>query len=477
MPAIKAVKNDGTNIVLEESVVEAFETVLRGDLIKEGSPNYDEVRQVWNGLIDRRPALIVRCSGVADIIEAVNFVAAYKLLLSIRGGGHNVAGSAVCDGGIVIDLSLMKGIFVDPQKHTARAQGGVTWAELDRETQVFGLATPGGVVSTTGIAGLTLGGGIGHLRSKYGMSCDNLLSVDLITADGNFLTASETENSDLFWALRGGGGNFGVVTSFEFQLHPVGPTVFLCAPWYPAEIAGDVIRFWRDFCKTAPDELSTSAVFWSIPPAPDIPEEMHGKDIIIPMGAFCGPVEEGENIVKPLRELSTPLVDMSGPVPYTALQTAFDAFFPKGELLYYFKSLQLNTLDDEVIEAIAARAIHRPSLKTLVPIWYLGGAMSRVGATETAFGDRSSLFLLSIDTVWDNPKDTEENLFWARQFWADIKSYSSGAIYINFPGFGEEREDLVRAAYGANYDRLTALKKKYDPDNLFRVNQNIKPAT
>lgn len=477
MSGIKAIRNNGTNMVLPNSVVEEFETTLTGALVKAGDADYDDVRQVWNGLIDKRPALIVRCSGVADVMDAVNFAGTHQLLLSIRGGGHNVAGNAVCDGGMVIDLSLMKGIFVDPQKRTARAQGGVTWAELDRETQVFGLATPGGVVSTTGIAGLTLGGGIGHLRSKYGMSCDNLLSVDLVTVDGNFLTASETEHSDLFWALRGGGGNFGVATTFEFQLHPVGPTVFLCAPWYPAEMAKDVIRSWRDFCKTAPDELSTSAVFWSIPAAPDIPEEMHGKNIIIPMGVFCGPVEEGERIVKPLRELGTPLVDMSGPIPYTALQTAFDAFFPKGELLYYFKSLQLDNLDDEVIEVIATRAIDRPSSKTLVPIWYLGGAMSRVGAAETAFGDRSSLFLLSIDTVWDNPEDTEENLSWARQFWADMKSHSGGSIYINFPGFGEEKEDLVRATYGANYERLAALKKRYDPTNLFRMNQNIKPTT
>jgi len=475
MPEIKAVRNDGAGIVLEASVIEEFKTNLRGALVKEGDSDYDVVRQVWNGLIDRRPAIMVRCSGVADVIESVNFARTHRLLLSIRGGGHNVAGTAVCNGGMVIDLSQMKGIFVDPQKRTARAQGGVTWAELDRETQVFGLAAPGGVVSTTGIAGLTLGGGVGHLRSKYGMSCDNLLSVDIVTADGNSLTASKTENSDLFWALRGGGGNFGVVTSFEFQLHPVGPTVFLCAPWYPAEIAKDVIRFWRDFCKTAPDELSVSIVFWSIPPAPDFPEEMHGKNIIIPTAVFCGSIEEGERVVKPLRELGTPLADLSGPMPYTMLQTAFDAFFPKAELLYYFKSLQLKNFDDEVIEAIVPRAINRPSPKTMVPIWYFGGAMSRVGATETAYGDRSSLFLLSIDTVWDDPEETEKNLSWARQFWTDIKSYSTGAVFINFPGFGEEKEDMVRAAYGVNYERLVALKNKYDPANLFRMNQNIKP--
>lgn len=462
--------------VLTEQAIEEFESRFRGALIRPGDDGYEQARAVWNGMIDKKPALIACCTGVADVIEAVNLARTHGLLVSVRGGGHNVAGSAVNDGGLVIDLSPMKGIQVDPERRIARAQGGVTWGELDRETQVFGLAAPGGVVSTTGIAGLTLGGGVGWLRRKYGMSIDNLLAVDIVTADGRLLKASETENRELFWGIRGGGGNFGVVTSFEYRLHPVGPEVMLAAVMYPLEIAREVVTAWRDFMDSAPEEVSSQAVFWSVPAVPGFPEETHGRPVIVLAATHCGPAAEGERVLQPLRELGTPLIDLSGPAPYTQVQQLYDPFFPEGELSYYWKSLDLNRLDEEVIEAVIAAAWSRPSPLTLIPIWHHGGAMSRVGPEATAYGDRSAPFLLSIDTTWADPADTDENIRWTRRLWQEMHRFSSGGLYLNFPGLGEEGEALVRAAYGPEtYARLVALKTEYDPANLFRLNQNIKP--
>ena len=475
MSDLKVTTTAGAETVLEEAAVEEFKSSLRGELLRPGDDGYDKARAIWNGMIDKRPALIARCSGAADVIDAVNFARTHNLLLAVRGGGHNVAGNAVCDGGLMIDLSLMKGVRVDPGKRIARAQGGVTWGDLDRETQAFGLATPGGVVSTTGIAGLTLGGGFGWLRRKYGLSVDNLRSVDIVSADGQFLTASDTENTDLFWAVRGGGGNFGVVTSFEFSLHPVGPLVMLAVAMYPAEKATAFAPRWREFMATAADEVSSQMAFWSIPDIEAFPENARGKPVVIFLAVYAGPVEEGQQILQPLREFGTPLVDLSGPTPFTSVQSAFDPFFPKGERQYYWKSLYLDSLSDDAIAAIAARAIDRPSPMTLVNVWSMGGAMSRVPAEETAFGDRSAAFLLEISSTWADPQDSGRNIGWTRDFWADMKRFSSGGVYLNFPGLGEEGEDLVRAAYGANYERLVALKNKYDPQNLFRLNQNIKP--
>lgn len=462
---------------LSQRDLDVFASMLRGDCLRAGSDGYEEARRVWNGMIDRHPALIVRCAGVADVIDAVNFARTRRLLVAVRGGGHNVAGHAVCDGGIVVDLSLMKGIRVDPQTRTAHVQGGATWGDLDRETQAFGLATPGGVVSTTGVAGLTLGGGFGWLRGKHGLSCDNLLSVDIVTADGRFQTASQDENSELFWAIRGGGGNFGIVTSFEFRLHPVGPTVMFAAAMYPEARAAHVLRAWRDFMATAPDELTSMAQHWSIPPAPDIPVALHGKPVIIAAGLYAGPVDEGEQVTHPLREFDTPLVDLSGALPFTVVQSAFDPFFPQGEHLHYWKSIYLHGLGDEVIDAIVARADHRTSPQTMVNYWHMGAAVRRIEADETAFGDRSAPYLLEISSSWTDPRESGQHIEWTRDFWAAMKPFSPGGLYLNFPGFGEEGDDLVRAAYGANYQRLAELKKQYDPTNLFRLNQNIKPAT
>lgn len=462
--------------VLTEAEVQDFRSSLRGQLLTPSDQGYDEARQLWNGMHDKRPALIARCTGVADVIAAVNFARTHTLLVAVRGGGHNVAGSGSCDGGIMIDLSLLKGIWVDPKAKTVRVQGGVTLGELDRETQLFGLATPLGNVSTTGVAGLTLGGGLSHLRRKYGLAIDNLQSVDLVTADGQILTASEYENSELFWGIRGGGGNFGIVTSFEFRLHPVGPIVTLCAPWYPVDNAKEILSKWREFMKVAPEEFSSVALIWTVPAAPDIPEEHHGKRALVLAGVHCGPVEEGQRITQPLRELGTPMLDLSGPTPWTAVQSAFDPFFPKGQRQYYFKSRYLKDLEDETIDALLPRAINPPAPSVLIVIWHYGGAMQRVGNTETAFMGREAPFLLSVDAIWDAPGITEDVLAYSREYLAEMAPFSPGGLYVNFAGLGEEGENLVKDAYGTNYKRLVALKNKYDPTNLFRLNQNIKPS-
>lgn len=452
-----------------------FKQKLRGPLLVEGDDSYDEVRQLWNGMHDKRPALIARCSGVADVIEAVNFARTHNLLVAVRGGGHNVAGSGSCDGGIMIDLSLLKGIHVDAQAKTVRVQGGATIGDVDRETQVFGLATPLGNISTTGIAGLTLGGGLGNLRRKYGLAIDNLLSVDIVTAGGQVLSASENENAELFWGIRGGGGNFGVVTSFEYRLHPVGPLVTLCAPWYPVDNAKEVLCKWHEFMQDAPEEFSSFAAFWTVPAAPGIPEEHHGKRALILAGVHCGSLEEGARVIQPLRELATPLVDMSGQLPWTVVQSAFDPFFPKGERHYYFKSRYLKDLGGDTIAALLPYAIHPPAPSILIALWHYGGAMQRVADSQTAFMGRSAPFLLSVDCIWDDPKQTDEVLAYARAYLAEMEPYSPGGLYVNFAGLGEEGEKLVKAAYGANYERLVALKNQYDPTNLFHINQNIRP--
>lgn len=476
MSNLKVTTSDGGEAIIAAASVEEFRTALRGPLLTASDAAYDETRIIWNGMHDKRPSLIARCTGVADVIAAVNFARENNLLVAVRGGGHNVGGTASCDGGIMIDLSLMKGIHVDPKAKKVRVQGGVTLGEMDRETQVFGLATPGGNVSTTGVAGLTLGGGLGHLRRKYGLAIDNLLSVDMVTADGQAVTASQDENSDLFWGIRGGGGNFGIVTSFEFQLHPVGPMVTLCAPWYPVDNAKEMLTKWVAFMDSAPEEFSGLALFWTVPAAPDIPEEYHNKRALILAGVHCGSLAEGERVTRPLRELGTPMIDMSGPMPWTVVQSAFDPFFPKGMRQYYFKSCYLKGLDEAAIEALLPRAINPPVPPVLIAIWHYGGAMQRIGNSETAFMGREASFLFSVDAIWDDPTQNEEVIAYSREYLAEMEPHAMGGLYVNFAGLGEEGNALVRSAYGANYERLVALKNKYDPTNLFHLNQNIKPA-
>jgi FAD/FMN-containing dehydrogenase len=457
-----------------EALAGLRETV-RGPVLTPSDPGYDEARSIWNALIDRRPALIVQCSGAADVVDAVNFAREQALVLSIKGGGHNVAGNAVNDGGIVIDLSQMRGVHVDPESATVRVQGGATLGDVDRETQLFGLAVPFGVVSETGVAGLTLHGGAGHLRRKYGLSIDNLLSVDIVTADGQFRRASATENEDLFWAVRGAGSNFGVVTSFEFQAHPVGPMVMVGAIFYPFADAARILPAWRDFMAAAPEELSSLAICWSLPPAEPFPPELHGTPVVAVAAAYCGPVDEGERIVQPLRELAEPVVDASGPWPWLGLQSGFDAIFPKGELRYW-KSRALAELSDEAIGEIVELAGRRPAPLTDIVIWHHGGAMSRVDETETAYGGRDAQFLVTAEANWTDPAQNDEAIAWAREVWDAMERFSTGGVYLNFPGFGEEKEALAQAGYGENYERLRALKAEYDPENLFRMNINIPPA-
>lgn len=476
MVDLQVTTRTGEQSRLPGAAVEEFKQQMRGQVLCGGDDGYNEARQVWNGLIDRRPAMIAQCTGTADVIGAVNFARTHDLLVSVRGGGHNVAGSAVCDGGLMIDLSLMKGIYVDPQGRRARAQGGVTWGDMDREAQAFGLATPGGVVSTTGIAGLTLGGGLGWLRNKYGLCCDNLASVDIVTADGRLLRASADENAELFWGVRGGGGNFGVVTSFEFHLYPVGPEVMMCATMYALEDAHEVLPAWRDFVEDAPAEISSQAYFWGIPAMEGFPAELWHKPLLIVTAMYAGDAHEGERVLDPLRRLAAPVLDLSDRMPYVAAQGMFDPFLPKAQRYYYFKSIDLARLDDKVMNALIACAHDRPVSSVLLAIWHYGGAMQQVRPEESAFRSRHTPYLFSVDAIWDDPADTERVIAWSRAQVAAMRPYSSGGLYVNFSGFGEEGEALVRAAYGENYDRLARLKQQVDPTNLFHMNQNIRPA-
>ena len=457
------------------SGIEELADAIRGRILTPGDIEYEDARTVRNGLIDRRPGMIVRCRGAADVVDAVNFARNHNLLVSIRGGGHNVAGSAVNDGGIVIDLSEMRGVSVDPVKKTVRAQGGATWGDVDRETQLFGLATPGGVVSTTGVGGLSLHGGWGWLRRKYGYCVDNLVSAEIVTADGQVRTASDTENADLYWAIRGAGSNFGVVTSFEFQLHPVGPLVALAATAYAIEDGARVLPAFREYMESAPDEVSGAALFWGIPSDEHFPAELHGKTVCIIAAVHCGEPAEGEPVIAPLRELAEPALDLSGQMPYAMLQSAFDPFFPKG-WFYYWKSLYLNDLSAESMEEIIQLAMAKPTPNALMALWHLkGGAASQVAPDATAFGRRDRPYLLSLDTTWTDQADTDRCIAWTRNAWSSMQRFGPGGIYLNFAGFGEEKEALVRSSYGDNCDRLVELKTMYDPGNLFRMNNNIKP--
>lgn len=461
--------------VLDEATIQEFKVSLRGELIRPGDEVYDTARKIWNGMIDKHPALIARCTGVADVISAVNFARINELLVAVRGGGHNVAGNAVCDGGIVIDFSRMKGMRVDPTTHTARAQAGLVWGDFNHETQAFGLATTGGFISTTGIAGLTLGGGVGWLMRKYGLTCDNLLSVDVVTADGQLLTASKTENADLFWGLRGGGGNFGIATSFEYQLYPVGPMVLAGIVVHPASKAKEVLKFYQEYTATVPDELGSMIFLRTAPKVPFLPEHIHGTNVVAIGVCYAGPIEEGEQVVKPLREFGPPLVDIIRPMPYKVFHEMFDSDVPPG-LLVYWKSGYLESLSDDAIDAIIAHAWSTRLPRPFTILGHLGGALSRVGVDETSFGDRYGKYAIMINAMWTDPQESDEHIGWAREFFASTEPFSTGGVYVNF--LGNEGEKRVKAAYGeAKYERLVALKNKYDPTNFFSLNQNIKPRT
>ena len=459
---------------LNAEAVQRFANQIRGDLIASKDESYDEARAVWNGLIDKRPALIARCMGTGDVVDAVNFARENDLLVAVRSGGHNVAGNAVCDAGLVIDCSLMKGIHVNPGARTAHVQPGADWGDLDKETQLHGLVTPGGQVSITGVAGLTLGGGMGWLRRKWGLSCDNLRSVEIVTVDGQVRTASEDKNEDLFWAVRGGGGNFGIVTSFEFHLHPLGPEIYGALTIYPLEEAASVLRNWRDFALEAPDEVTCDALIWGMPPLPEVPAEMHWAPVVIIAGMYAGPVEEGERHLQPVSEMGTPMADMSAPQPYVTMQSDMDPLFADGQL-YYWKSLFAAKMSDELIDQVVALANEKPSKQCLFALRTLGGAMGEVPEEATAYGNRDAMFNISIDNTWQDPAHSDEMIGWTRKAWAGLREQTGGGVYINFAGLGEEEETLSKAAYQRNYERLREVKGKYDPDNFFRMNQNIKP--
>lgn len=450
---------------------------FRGEIIRPNDEAYGEARKVWNGMIDKFPAFIVRPKHNEDVITAIKFARQHNLLISVRGGGHNVAGHATNDGGLVIDLSSMKDIEVDPVSKTARVAGGVTWGELDAATQAYGLATPGGVYSKTGIAGLTLGGGLGWLRNKHGLSSDNLIRAEVVTADGRVVRANAAENSDLLWALRGGGGNFGVVTTFEYQLHSLGPDVMFVFVMHNGETVEDMqraVRFYRDFSTTAPDEVSTILALGQVPPDDHFPEELHLKPFSLFGGLYAGSIEDGKKALQPLLDFGKPLLDFSGIMPYIEAQQAFDADYPDG-LRYYWKSLNLHQLDEEAVKRIVDHARRQPSPLSTTDIWHIGGAVSRVSSDESAFYGRQAAFLLSPEANWIEKADDDANINWLRTFIDDMAPFSDGSRYLNFPGFQEEGDEMMQKAFGPQYAKLALLKQKFDPDNVFRLNQNIKP--
>ena len=455
---------------------ETLRAALRGELLEPGNPGFDNARVVWNAMIDRTPAAIARCCNAADVVASVNYARDQGLTISVRSGGHNVAGYAVCEGGLMIDLSLMNAVRVAPGLDQAFIEGGATWADVDAATTPFGRATPGGLISTTGVAGLTLSGGIGWLRGSHGLSCDNLLAADIVLADGRLVHTSASENADLLWALKGGGGNFGVVVNFEFQLHAVAPETMFCAPLYAEEQANEILPKWRDFMATAPDEISGLAEFSTIPNDTAYPEETWGRRVLALATVYDGPADIGERLTMPLRQLATPLLDFSGPMPYRVLQSLYDAIFPKGRDRCYWKSTYLTGLDDVMIADITKGLALRPSEMTYASIWKFGGAVQRVTADATAFGDRSMPFMFSLDAIWSTKDDDKKNITWVRELWQHMQRHSTGRMYLNFPGLGEG-DNLVRDAFGAEgYLRLQAIKRKYDSANVFRMNQNIAPA-
>ena len=454
--------------------VQEFAARVRGEVITPGDEGYDTARQVWNAMIDRYPALIVRCASVADVLNALSFARTHHLVVAVRGGGHNVAGNGTCDDGMVLDLSPMKSMRIDPVRRIARAGAGLTWGEFDHETQAFGLALTGGIQSTTGIAGFTLGGGFGYLARKHGLTCDNLVSADVITADGQFLTASASEHADLYWGLRGGGGNFGIVTSFEFRLFPLGP-VLGGMVIYPEARAREVLHFYREYVTTVPDELFTIPLFSTAPAAPHVPPHLHGKAVFNIFLCYAGHPEEGERILHPLRTFGPPEVDLVRTRPYTEMQTLLDAANPRGRFNYW-KAEYLSGYSDEAIDTLIDYAGRKPSPYSKILLSHLQGAISHVGHDETAYIHRTAPFLLNINAMWTDPHEFDKHIGWARDFWAAMQPFSAGGVYVNF--LSNEGEDRVRAAYDTNtYERLVALKNKYDPTNFFHLNQNIKPTT
>ena len=452
--------------MVDTAVLEQFANSLRGRLIMPDDTDYNEARAVWNGMIDRPPALIARCEDAADVMAAVNFAREHDMPLTVKAGGHSVAGKSLSEDGLVLDLSAMNAVRVDPEAQTARVGPGATWGDFDHEAQAFGLATTGGVDSRTGVAGLTLGGGLGYVARKFGLAVDNLIGADVVTADGELRRASKNTNPDLFWALRGGGGNVGIVTSFEFQLHELGPEVLVAQSFHPYENAAEVLRFYRDFMAQAPDEVGCYALVVHVPPADPFPAEYHGKSTVALVACYAGPVEEGQEALGALGAYGDPIVNFVMPMPYVTLQSTFDAGFPDGER-YYWKSQFLDELPDEAIDTVARYGEAAPGGITALGFEAMGGAVNRVDADATAFPHRDALFNFSIFAGWSEPEDDAEIIAWTRQFHQAMAPYATGGTYLNYL----DRDDDRRVAYGPNYQRLAEIKKAWDPDNVFRMNQ------
>jgi FAD/FMN-containing dehydrogenase len=457
---------------LAKETIEALQSTLRGEFIQPADPGYDQARTLWNAMVDRRPAAIAHCSGVADVVHSVEIAKQHNLLLSVRSGGHNIAGNALCDGGLAIDLSGMKSVHIDPLTRRAYVEPGATLGDFDHEAQLFGLATPLGINSTTGVAGLTLGGGFGWLTRKYGMTVDNLMSVEIVTADGKRLWANAEQNADLFWAVRGGGGNFGIVTLFDFKLHPVGPEVMSGLIVYPFEQAKSVLHQYREYVKTIPDELSVWAVLRKAPPLPFLPEEAHGSEVVIFAFMHAGDIEEGKRLVDPVRHFGKPVGEHIGANPFTAWQQGFDPLLTPGARNYW-KSHNFAELGDEAVDTVIEYAGKLPSPQCEIFIALLGGEANRVAADATAYAHRDVNFVLNVHGRWDDAEQDEACISWSRDFFDAATPYAMGGVYVNF--MTEEETDRIGSAYGPNYDRLAAVKQKYDPHNLFHLNQNIKP--
>ena len=460
-----------TTVALAEPAVQELKARVRGEIIQPGDAGYDEARKVYNAMIDKRPALIVRCVDAADVMSAVNFAREQGLTLAVRGGGHNGPGLGTCDDGLVIDLSRMKGVRVDPAARTVRVEGGCTWSDVDHATHAFGLATPSGFVSSTGVGGLTLGGGIGYLAPRYGLTIDNLLAADVVLADGSFVTASADEHPDLFWALRGGGGNFGVVTSFEFRLHPVG-MVYGGPIFWPLDQATELLKFWRDFILSAPEDINGWFAFVTVPPVPIFPEQYHLQKMCAIVWCYTGPMDQAAERFSAIRAVGTPAIDHAGPIPWPVLQSAFDALYPAG-LQWYWKADFVSDLSDQAIALHVKYAEQLPTLLSTMHLYPINGAVQRVGKNDTAFSFRDANFAEVIVGVDPDPANNTRMIEWARDYWLALHPYSAGGAYLNM--IMDEGDDQVRAAYRDNYARLAQVKATYDPTNLFHVNQNIKP--
>ena len=473
MPDLTVSALEGAATSVSERAIRDLESRLSGDLLTAGDDGYDEARSIWNGMIDRRPALIARCRTGADIAAALNFAREHGLLVAVRGGGHNIAGNAVCDGGLMISLDALKRVDVDPEARTARVEPGASLADFDAAVQEYGLATPVGVNSTTGVAGLTLGGGFGWLSRRYGMTIDNLIAADVVLPSGRIVRASADEEPDLFWAIRGGGGNFGVVSAFHFRLHPVGPEILSGLIVHPGDRASDFLRFYRDFAPTLPDETAVWVVLRKAPPLPFLPEEWHGRDVVVVAAFHGGDMREGERILEPLREWGDPIADVIGPHPYAGWQQAFDPLLTPGARNYW-KSHDFTELSDAFLDTLVGAAGRLPTAECEVFLAQVGGEMGRVAADATAYPHRHARYIMNVHTRWQDQAQDDECIAWARDLFQASEPHAAGTVYVNF--MPTDESDAVERAYGDHYPRLSELKRRYDPDNLLRMNQNIQPA-